>query len=522
MEYANSDIKKSLCRCIVLSFLLFFASLSIFPQEQENGDNITIDNFLPEVLDLETAQRIALRENPSIKAVEHRIEQARQRVKQALASYFPQLVATYSATHLEFSDAKVKSAKDAVWRQNSQMVSQIVSRGIPSNLDQFDFESVLSGIPWETLISNWISSYLATKGIPEYQNSYALSFVLRYTLFDGFARKYTLRLAKLSEVSVEESKKEAVRLLLYAVANSYYAVHLAEENLRIAEADKTFNERLLYEAKAKYEKGAGSLSDVLNFEVRLRSAEAQMINAKQAIEVARISLAEVMGLNTGKLPKHVKLKPLEENEISELIESTQNLNEDKLLSTALSSRPDLKIAQLSVSQAEARLKQSMSTLYPQIGVSLSRSANREEDSEFREDDFSTTIGVDLTYNLFAGGKYKAMRAEARWLVKEAEENYNSTRISVISEIYTSLQEVLSAIEQLKLQRETAEYVKQNRDLVEKEYNAGQAPLVRLNEAQRDLVEAESRLATAKVGLFRAMYKLKTVSGETLSNIEITK
>jgi outer membrane protein TolC len=74
---------------------------------------------------------------------------------------------------------------------------------------------------------------------------------------------------------------------------------------------------------------------------------------------------------------------------------------------------------------------------------------------------------------------------------------------------------MSAQEQLKLQRETAEYVRKNRDLVEQEYKAGQASLVRLNEAQKDLVAAEGRLASARVSLFLAWFQLRTVTAESL-------
>ncbi len=520
MEFANLGIKTSpnLPFTLLLVFtiiLILLAHLAIC-EEQEMGSE-TIDFILPKVLDLETAQKIALRENPSIRAIEHRIEQAKQRVKQAVANYYPQLMASYSASHLDFSDARVQSAKDSIWNQSSQMISQSISRGITSyGGSTTGIEALIGGIPWDTIISNWISTYLATKEVPEYQNNYTLSFMLRYTLFDGFSRKYTVKLAKLSEVSVEEAKKESIRQLLYAVANSYYAVHLAEENLKIAEADKAFNERLLYEAKAKYEKGAGSLSDILNFEVRLRSASAQIINSQQNREIARISLGEVMGLSDGRLPDQVSLAPLPDNIESEI---EQNLNVDDLLSFALTNRPDLKVANLSVSQAEARVGQSKSTLYPQIGVSVSRTATREVDSEFRSDDFSTNIGLDVSYTLFAGGKYKAMRAEARASLREAEENYNLTRIGVISEVYTAYQELKSALEQLKLQKETAEYVRKNRDLVEKEFIAGQAPLVRLNEAQRDLVDAEVRLASARVGLLRALYHLKTATAKSLFDFD---
>jgi outer membrane protein len=68
---------------------------------------------------------------------------------------------------------------------------------------------------------------------------------------------------------------------------------------------------------------------------------------------------------------------------------------------------------------------------------------------------------------------------------------------------------------LILQRSNAELVKQNRDLVEKEYAAGQTSLVRLNEAQRDLINAQSQMAVALVSLKQAWQDLKAATGEIL-------
>jgi outer membrane protein TolC len=58
-------------------------------------------------------------------------------------------------------------------------------------------------------------------------------------------------------------------------------------------------------------------------------------------------------------------------------------------------------------------------------------------------------------------------------------------------------------------------VRENRDLVEKEYQAGQASLVRLNEAQRDLNRAQGRLALALVGLRQALKNLDASTGRIL-------
>jgi outer membrane protein TolC len=75
--------------------------------------------------------------------------------------------------------------------------------------------------------------------------------------------------------------------------------------------------------------------------------------------------------------------------------------------------------------------------------------------------------------------------------------------------------VRSAQYELELQRKNAGLVRENRDLVEKEYQAGQASLVRLNEAQRDLNRAQGRLALALVGLRQALKNLDASTGRIL-------
>src|SRR5690606_18615930 len=104
---------------------------------------------------------------------------------------------------------------------------------------------------------------------------------------------------------------------------------------------------------------------------------------------------------------------------------------------------------------------------------------------------------------------------AKYAAEEAEHRTDSVSIDVVSDVRTAIQNLATAQQQLILQRATAEFVSRNRDLVEKEYDAGQGSLVRLNEAQRDLIEAQSRLALARVALRQAWHDLRTATAETL-------
>ena len=88
-------------------------------------------------------------------------------------------------------------------------------------------------------------------------------------------------------------------------------------------------------------------------------------------------------------------------------------------------------------------------------------------------------------------------------------------IQVNSEVHTAVSKLNSVQNQVVLQRSNTALVRRTRNLVEKEYAAGQGSLVRLNEAQRDLTTAQSRLSLALVSLRQAWFDLETVTAQTL-------
>jgi outer membrane protein TolC len=133
---------------------------------------------------------------------------------------------------------------------------------------------------------------------------------------------------------------------------------------------------------------------------------------------------------------------------------------------------------------------------------------------------ATVVQVGLSYNLFAGGFTRARVREVRQQKVELDKRLEDLVLSATSDIRSSVALVTSAQTQLALQRENVELVQRTRDLVEKEYNAGQGSLVRLNEAQRDLTNAQGSLALALVALRQAWVELETRSGIILATYGI--
>lgn len=420
-------------------------------------------------LDLKTAVAIALSDNPGLEAAAARIYQAKDLVNQARATYWPWLDANASGAHVKLSE-------------NAYEQNLATARLLNMNA-----------------------------GIDDPEAYYRADLTAYWTLFDGFERKFTNALARYGEQSSKASLNDARRLLISAVSLSYYSAQLASANIAIARADEAFNKRQLADAEARQRVGTGALSDVLNFQVRGNQAKTVRINQEYQYEITLYGLATLLGISESRLPSHVKLQTLS----SETSPEFSLPAVDELISKGLVYRPDIQRAKLRIKQSDAQIKIAQSGYYPSISLAGSIDGESVSDPGFEQDDFGNTIRLGLTYNLFAGGLTRAKVSEARHIKDEGEKRLAELISSATSEIRSAAALVMTAQTQVALQRENVDLVQRTRDLVEKEYNAGQASLVRLNEAQRDLTTTQSNLVLAVVGLYQAWVELETRTGNIL-------
>jgi len=415
-----------------------------------------------DVLDLPAAARIALADNPSIEAAHARIEQAKGRLRQARAPYWPGI----------FGDASY------------------FRRDIAENL---------------------VSPAAA---LTDPADVYSASLQVQWLVFDGFARRFNSMAARYAHRGSKEAMQDTRRQLLGAVANAYYSAQLARENIAIAQADEEFNQRQLEDAKARHDAGTGSLSDALNFEVRANAARSSLIRSRRRYDISLAGLAALLGLPRSEFPSELQLASLEPEEEEEL----SSPDSDALVTSALVNRPDLRALLNEQERAEARSKAVRGEYYPVVSLGGSINGEREGDPDFSGDDFGNNVGGILTYTFSDGGERRGRLQEAKAAAAEAESNVRSLSIDVSAEVRESVFDVNASQEELALQRENADLVRRNRELVEKEYSSGQGSLVRLNEAQRDLVEAKSQLALALVVLRTAHVNLQVATGEILEMV----
>jgi outer membrane protein TolC len=222
-------------------------------------------------------------------------------------------------------------------------------------------------------------------------------------------------------------------------------------------------------------------------------------------------LAAILGIPEAVFPENLELAKLEHETSEELLSPVP----ESLISYAQSHRPDVLQSEFSLKQAISEIKIARAKFFPTVSLLATMEGYRTENTSFENEDFGNTIAVNLSYNLFSGGANRAKLREAKAKKVEAEKALEDIKLRVSSEVRASAARLSSVQKQLILQRFNADLVRKNRDLVAQEYTAGIGPLVRLNEAQRDLISAQKRLALAQVSLQQAWHNLETDTGRIL-------
>jgi len=410
---------------------------------------------------LDKAFEKALAGNPTLGAMVQRINQSKSRITQARANYYPRLSLGASMTRNQYSD-------------------------------------------------NDIAAGFATNSSQEYYDG---SMSAKWILFSGFSTKYNVQAARLGHDLAKAGKADVVRNLLYSVAASFHTAQLALANQFIASSDKSFYEKQLADARIKKKAGKGSQSDVLNLNTRMNQARIEMEKFSAQLDVARAALAALLGEDArGLLPEPVfpKLETKDEMEPPRVT---------AMVAYALDNRPDLLGLKLTSQIANANIETAKARFFPEISLNGSMGANRTGSGRFEGDDMESSLGLLLSYPLFSGGADKAALQESRYASSEAQMELKNLENTVVSQIRQDCFTVAGAQKQLRLYRENGTLVKQNRDMVEIEYQYGKTSLVTLNEVQNNLTQTQQKIALSLISLRQAWYELKSSSGSLGQEID---
>lgn len=422
-----------------------------------------------ETLNLKRAEEIAVENNPDFISTYHSMKAAWARFYQSLSAYMPTITAGYEIG-MDNTYPQHYSGPDAAYSQKN-----------------FSYDNTI-GMGGNLLV------------------------------FDGLMRTMNMLAARSEAKEYEKLNDDAHRILVKSVADTFNSILLAKEQILIARANLDFNRKLEKETEIKYDAGAVALTDVLNFQIRATEAENGLIIARYNYKIAKYALAALLGLTEGDIPPRVKFPSVDSVE-EQLLASV-----DVYLDMALSNRPDLEAARRRLQALKYDLYASFGRFSPVVNFYMDGSYNwnrtqfkgrKHGDVPYNTHTHSKNFdyGMTINWTLFEGGRRFAQVREAQAYVAQQEYLLEEQWLSVISQVRQAYDECRKSAKQLILFRKIQGASTKNRDLVEEEYKAGNTNITRLNEAQTDLVRAQSNLATARINVLDSRAQLRAAVGE---------
>ncbi len=382
-------------------------------------------------LALDAAVRIAIAENPLLRAAAEGVAAAVEGIGIAKAAYFPDVT-------------------------------------MESRYRRFDSHVFLpAGVPAET----------STLGATD---DWSAGLKIGYSLYDGGVRRAETEAAKAGLAAYREDAQRVRQDVVFGVHRAYYRVQSAEAERSAAVARIQRARDHLRLAQTLKDAGAVPLADVLRARVELAEAELGIVRAEGNVRTSYGDLNTAMGL-----PAALAVA-VEGRSVS--IPEGGDHRPEEALARALRQRPEIAAARERIAAAGKRMSAIAGSYGPHLRA---EAAAGVRDSQFLPQDEDWSVGVALRVPIFSGFSktHRVERARSEGRVLEAEAEALSNRIG--QEVWAAVSGLKSAAEAVHQTAELRGEAEQSLAFARARYEAGAGTMNDLLDAEANLTRAEA-------------------------------
>lgn len=334
-----------------------------------------------------------------------------------------------------------------------------------------------------------------------YGTAHALGLNLSQTLwsFQSFSQ---LKEANFQVAAAEANFQGAQQSLLLRVAQAYFGILSAADQLATNVAEREAFSTLLNQAKSREQTGVGPRSDVDQAQAFYDATEQPVIDARNALDDANLALTQIVG-------QHVAgVAPLRED-IPLL--SPQPATADEWVSSARQDNFDVRTAQLNMEAASRDISVQRGRGLPTILLTGSGSKITQDDvlgGNQRLD----TIGVSFNWPLFSGGAIASAVRQSHALFRETEANYEAAQRTTETQTRAAFRGIVSGIQRIGAARRAVDSGERAVEAMRRNVEFGTGNEFELLNAQNNYYAARRAFAQARYDYLTSVLTLKQQAG----------
>jgi cobalt-zinc-cadmium efflux system outer membrane protein len=346
------------------------------------------------------------------------------------------------------------------------------------------------------------------------KNGSGIDFNDQTALFDTLSGKRGLRLrvARAALAAARQGRVDAERNLDFLVKQQYIQASLARASLDFAiqvqeSATKTFDLH-----HARYEKGAISEADEAKVEAEKLEADQAVATARQALDVAKLGLAALLGVRA-QMPQFEVQQDLPKYSVPAPLASATR---DSLLAEAFQQRPDLKAVAYQRDRAAAGIALAKLLRFPDIALDVNYAHIGAGGLGTNGPPMVPTLSVSasVTVPLFYRQQGEIRKAQADLKTQDAQRaKIEAQIIHDVGAAFTAFTASKERVE--RMETRLLERAKRTRDLVEIRYLGGAASLLEFLDAQRTYIATNLEYLDNLTAYWTAVFQIEQATGMEL-------
>ncbi|QIZ77775.1 outer membrane channel protein TolC [Ferrimonas lipolytica] len=316
----------------------------------------------------------------------------------------------------------------------------------------------------------------------------------------------TKQSAAQSELNFDFSKQD----LIVRVAQAYFDVLSAQDNLEFVLANKRAIERQLEQTKQRFAVGLTAITDVHEAQAQYDLAVANEIGAQNSLENNFEALREITGM------AHKDLNILDTERFSP--SKPTPTSHDQWQTIAEESSIALLINRLSVEIAKEQINLARTGHMPSISFSAGYNDTFSHDISSQEGNYSN-IGINVSIPIFSGFRVTGQVDEAKSNYVVAQQSLEETHRSVVRSTRASLNNVNSSISSIRAFEQSVVSAESALKATEAGFEVGTRTIVDVLDSTQQLYSAKQQLADARYNYIISVLALKQAAG-TLAEADL--
>lgn len=292
--------------------------------------------------------------------------------------------------------------------------------------------------------------------------------------------------------------------LILRTTQAYFDVLIAQENINLIQAQKQAILRQLEQAKANFDVGSATVTDVNEAQARYDLTLAQEIAANNQFEIAQRAVQVI----TGELPE--KLSPVKSTvavvSAQQTMADWQQLAEKNNLSIQIQ-QDALQLAEQQVTFANAGHLPTLDAV-----ASYSKSYANGSINGYGSDLKTGVVGLQLQIPLYQGGAISSQARQAVYNQQKAQDDLELARRQANLETQRAYLNVNTSAAQVKALEQALVSSQQQLESTQLGYEVGVRTSVDVLNAQQQLFAAKRDLMQARSNYLVNIISLKSVSG----------